>query len=152
MVDLHQGLLVKIYTSVARADQKWSGVERELARELVDHLWQQRLAGAELQRSPTAYSCDAGRLQWYSLLRPFDRIAKIRNFVPELETVVLRVANLVAKADGTVSAQEADAIRAIHDGDPSPSLPYPARRIRTHRFAGRHLLRDSDRPPVSRRC
>ena len=103
MVDLHQGLLIKIYTSVARADGKWSRVERELACELVDHLWQRRLEGAELREVARRMFGDASHLQWYSLLRPFDRIAKIRNFVPELETIVLRVANLVAKADGTVS-------------------------------------------------
>ncbi len=113
MVDLHQGLLVKIYTSVARADQKWSDVEQQLARELVDHLWQQRPAGKELNDIAQRMFRDAGRLAWYSLLRPFDRIVKIRNFVPELETVVLRVANLVAKADGCVTARETDAIRAI---------------------------------------
>ena len=113
MVDLHQGLLVKIYTSVARADQKWSEVEQQLACELVDHLWQQRLAGKELHDIAQRMFRDAGRLAWYSLLRPFDRIVKIRNFVPELETVVLRVANLVAKADGCVAVRETDAIRAI---------------------------------------
>jgi len=113
MVDLHQGLLVKIYTSVARADQKWSEVEQQLACELVDHLWQQRLAGKELNDIAQRMFRDAGRLAWYSLLRPFDRIVKIRNFVPELETVVLRVANLVAKADGCVAVRETDAIRAI---------------------------------------
>ena len=113
MVDLHQGLLIKIYTSVARADGRWSRVERELACELVDHLWQRRLEGAELREVAHRMFGDASHLQWYSLLRPFDRIAKIRNFVPELETIVLRVANLVAKADGTVSAQETNAILSI---------------------------------------
>ncbi len=115
MVDLHQGLLVKIYTSVARADSRWSSMERLLACELVDHLWQERLEGDKLQEVARRMFTDAGRLQWYSLLRPFDRIAKIRTFVPELQTIVLRVANLVAKADGTVTPEEADAIRAIQD-------------------------------------
>jgi tellurite resistance protein/adenylate kinase family enzyme len=113
MVGLHQGLLIKIYTSVARADEKWSREERELACELVDHLWQQRLEGAKLREVAHRMFSDASRLQWYSLLRPFDRIAKIRNFVSELETIVLRVANLVAKADGTVSTRETDTILSI---------------------------------------
>lgn len=113
MVNLHQGLLVKIYTSVARADRKWSNMEREMACELVDHLWQQRLEGTQLKEVAHHMFSEAGRLPWYSLLRPFDRIAKIHGLVPELETIVLRVANLVAKADGTTSTVEVDAIRSI---------------------------------------
>jgi len=115
MVDLHQGLLIKVYTSVARADGQWSQVERELACELIDHLWQQRVEGTELKEIARRLFVDSSRLHWYSLLRPFDRIAKIRSFVPELQTIVLRVANLVAKADGRVSERETDMIRSIQN-------------------------------------
>ncbi len=98
MVDLHQGLLIKIFTAVARADARLSRMERELASELVDHIWQQRLEEAQLREVIHRMFRDSAHLQWYSLLRPFDRIAKIRNFVPELQTIVMRVANLVAKS------------------------------------------------------
>jgi tellurite resistance protein len=113
MVDLHQGLLVKIYTSVAQADRRWSRMERVLACELVEHLWQRRLEGDELERVAGRLFADAANLNWYSLLRPFDRIVRIRDFVPELETIVLRVANLVAKADGTVSTEETCVLQTI---------------------------------------
>jgi tellurite resistance protein len=113
MVDLHQGLLIKIFTAVARADTRLSRMERELASELVDHIWQQRLEEAPLREVIHRMFRDAAHLQWYSLLRPFDRIAKIRNFVPELQTIVMRVANLVAKSDGTVSVQETGVLLTI---------------------------------------
>ncbi|MHB0955059.1 MAG: AAA family ATPase [Pirellulaceae bacterium] len=113
MVDLHQGLLIKVFTFVAQADARLSRMERQLACELVDHIWQQRLEETQLRDVLQRMFRDAGHLQWYSLLRPFDRIAKIRSFVPELETIVMRIANLVAKSDGTVSAQETTALLAI---------------------------------------
>ncbi|MHB8972592.1 MAG: AAA family ATPase [Pirellulaceae bacterium] len=113
MVDLQQGLLIKIFTSVAQADARLSRMERELATELVDHIWQQRLEETPLREVIERMFRDAGHLQWYSLLRPFDRIAKIRSFVPELETIVMRVANLVAKSDGTVSVQETGVLLTI---------------------------------------
>ncbi len=113
MVDLHQGLLIKIFTSVARADSRLSRMERELAAELIDHIWQQKLDEQQFKDVVQRIFRDAAHLQWYSLLRPFDRIAKIRNFVPELQTIVMRVANLVAKADGTVSAEETAMLQTI---------------------------------------
>ena len=113
MVDLHQGLLIKVFTSVARADSRLSRMERELAAELIDHIWQQKLDEQQFKEVIQRIFRDAGHLQWYSLLRPFDRIAKIRNFVPELQTIVMRIANLVAKADGTVSAEETAMLQSI---------------------------------------
>ena len=56
---------------------------------------------------------DSGSLEWYSLVRPFDRISRIRDLVPELETVVMRLANLIAKADGTINSREAAALAGI---------------------------------------
>ena len=50
MVDLHKGLLIKIYSTVASADSRWSRMERDLACELIDHVWQRRLAGEELKQ------------------------------------------------------------------------------------------------------
>ena len=88
-------------------------MERELAVELIDHIWQQKLDEPQFKEVVQRIFRDAGQLQWYSLLRPFDRIAKIRNFVPELQTIVMRVANLVAKADGTVSAEETAMLHTI---------------------------------------
>ena len=115
MVDLHKGLLVKIYATVAIADSRWSDSEQELARELVDHIWKKRLEREELQQVTRRMFEDAGNLNWYSLVKPFDQINSIRDMAADLETAVMRIANLVAKADGTVTPEETTAIRAIQD-------------------------------------
>ncbi|MFW6169245.1 MAG: AAA family ATPase [Planctomycetota bacterium] len=115
MVDLHNGLLVKIYATVAMADSRWSDREQELARELVDHIWRKRLENEELQHVARRMFQDAGSLNWYSLVRPFDQVAGIRDMAADLETAVVRIANLVAKADGTVTAEEQNALRTIQN-------------------------------------
>ena len=50
---------------------------------------------------------DVSKLPWYSLIRPFDRIVPLRDRIGALETVVMRLANLVARADGQLRDQEA---------------------------------------------
>ena len=52
-------------------------------------------------------------MRLYSLVRPFDQIAPLRNRIGELVTIVLRLANMVAKADGSVTAAEAANLRNI---------------------------------------
>jgi len=115
MVDLHKGLLIKIYAKVAAADAKVSGMEGDLARELVDHIWQRRLRGDELRQVTRRIFHDARKLKWYALVRPFDQVREIRDMAADLETAVMRIANLIAKADGTVTAKETNALRAIRD-------------------------------------
>lgn len=113
MVDLHKGVAVKIYVQVAKADRHWAPEEQELARILIDHLWQQQLDGAALREATSRLFHDAGDLKWYGLVRLFDEVPVLRERVADLETVIMRLANLVAKADGRISRDEADALRGI---------------------------------------
>lgn len=113
MVDLHKGLLMKVYCAVAGADSRWSRAEQELASDLVDHLWQMPVDGPRLKEIAMRMFRDAAQLDWYSLVRPFDRIHRIRDLVPDLETVVMRLANLIAKADGTVATREAQVVASV---------------------------------------
>ena len=55
------------------------------------------------------------KLKWYSLYRPFDRIVPLRERVGALETVVMRLANIVGRADGELHDKEAGVIRSIRD-------------------------------------
>src|SRR5215208_3603697 len=99
MSDLHKGLLIKIFVSVSQADKRWTSEEGRLAAILLEHLWHQALTGERLQEA-TQHLCSQGhRLQWYSLVRPFDQLPPLKERVGELETAVLRVANLAAKCD-----------------------------------------------------
>ena len=113
MADLHAGLLLKIYTSVAEADLRWNQPEQVFAQTVFEHVWGKSLVGDELRETVLHVSTSSAALKWYSLFRPFDRLPPLRERVAELETLVLRIANLVAKADGSVTPGETAALQSI---------------------------------------
>jgi AAA lid domain-containing protein/ATPase family protein associated with various cellular activities (AAA) len=115
MADLHCGLLLKIYTSVAEADLRWNQPEQVFAQTIFEHVWGKSLYGDELRETVLHVSTSSAGLKWYSLFRPFDRLPPLRERVPELETLVLRIANLVAKADGVVTPGETAVLESIHN-------------------------------------
>ena len=115
MDDLHRALLVKVFIAICEADRRWSSNERSLAVLLVEHLWQQRLDGDKLKQVVLEMSSKAAKLRWYSLVRPFDQLAILRNRVGELETLVMRLANLIARVDGPPAANELACVKKIQD-------------------------------------
>jgi hypothetical protein len=116
MADLAQGLVVKTFMSMAEADQRWANEELRLARILLEHVWGQSLAGDRLLVAIRHVQRESRDLKWYSLVRPFDQIAPLRERLADLEAVVIRLANLVAKCDGTINHAEAQQLRFLeHD-------------------------------------
>src|SRR6476660_2676722 len=115
MDDLHRALVLKIYVVVCEADRKWSQAERELAEVLFDHLWHRPLTAEQLRATAREAAADSQRIDWYSVVRPFDRIEPLRERVGALETIVMRLANLIGRADGVLQEAEAAAIRSIRD-------------------------------------
>jgi hypothetical protein len=113
MDDLHRALVLKVYFSVCEADRKWSDPERYLAEVLFEHLWNKRLTGDNLRTAARKAANDVSKLKWYSLIRPFDRIVPLRASIGTLETLVMRLANLIARADGQLQDKEADVIKSI---------------------------------------
>jgi hypothetical protein len=113
MGDLHKGLLIKIYVTVVEADKRWTTKERRFAAVLFAHIWKQKLTGKDLVRAAERVFNDANDLKWYSLVRPFDQIAPLRARIGQLETVVLRLANILAKVDGEIHSHERQALRRI---------------------------------------
>lgn len=113
MDDLHGALALKVYLAICEADRNWSEQERFLAEVLCHHLWSQWLKGEELSTTMRRASDESTKLKWYSLVRPFDRIAPLRERVGELETLVVRLANIIARADGKLHEKEAAAIRTV---------------------------------------
>jgi len=113
MDDLHRGLLVKTYISIAEADHKWGKAEQALARELILHVWGRLLDPPELKQAIIRLSAQATKLKWYGLIRPFSEIVPLRDRVGQLETVVIRAANLIAKADGILTESESRVLRSI---------------------------------------
>jgi SpoVK/Ycf46/Vps4 family AAA+-type ATPase len=115
MDDLHRALVIKVYFTVCQADRKWSQAERSLAELLIEHLWKRRLTGEELRTAAQQLAHDASKLKWYALVRPFDQIVPLRDRVGTLETIVMRLANLVGRHDGKLDEKEAAAIKSIQD-------------------------------------
>lgn len=115
MEDLHRALALKVYFNVCEADRRWSEAERLMAETLFQHLWSKRLTGEQLREASRKAAEDVSNLTWYSLIRPFDRIVPLRNRIGELETLVVRLANLVARADGQLRDKEAGVIKMIQD-------------------------------------
>jgi tellurite resistance protein len=115
MDDLHKALLVKVFVAICECDHRWSPGERRLAEILVFHLWSEWLEGDELNAAIEKMSAKSVALKWYALFRPFDQIAPLRNRVAELETIVVRLANLVARADGAIEPVEVARIKSVQD-------------------------------------
>ena len=80
---------------------------------LFNHIWPGEVSRERLRDAANHVFREAAKLKWYSLVRPFDQIRPLREKVGELETVVTRVANLVAKSDGEFSAAESGQLQVI---------------------------------------
>jgi len=115
MDNLHQALLMKVFVTVGQCDRAFSKNEQTLAEALIQHLWQLQLAGDDLRAVIVEMADKAMKLKWYALFRPFDEIAPLRNRVGELESLVVRLANLVARADGAMKPVESASIKSIQE-------------------------------------
>jgi hypothetical protein len=106
MDDLHRGLLVKVYTTVIRSDNRWSRMEKFVGSLLIEHLWDQRLRGSALREAAEGILAQADTLTWSTLVRPFVEFHPLHDRIAMVETVVMRAANLVAKCDGLTTPEE----------------------------------------------
>jgi hypothetical protein len=136
MEDLSRGLLIKIFLTIVRADRRFSVQERELAQLLVARLWGRRFPADEIGTVLQGLVPMADKFDWYRLLRPFEEVPALNERVGEVETIVMRFGNLVAKADGTLAPEEAIQLKGllaeihrhlrpvpIENTDTTPNLP-----------------------------
>ena len=115
MDSLHKALLVKVFITICEADRRWSQQEKFLGEVLLFHLWSQWLKDDKLQAALQNMSQNTMTLKWYALVRPFDQIAPLRNRIGELETIVTRLANMIARADGPMKPGEAAHVKTIQN-------------------------------------
>jgi hypothetical protein len=101
--------------TICEADRRWTKNEKFLGEVLLFHLWSQWLSDDSLKQALTQMSEKATVLKWYAVVRPFDQIAPLRDRIGELETIVSRLANLVARADGPIQPSEAKHVQMIQD-------------------------------------
>lgn len=113
MDDLHRGLLIKVYVTVVRADNRWSAPEKKVAAAMIEHLWDQQLRGNELREAATELFQQADLLKWEALVAPFVRYEPLADSKSHVETIVMRLANLVAKCDGQLLDEESVALHTL---------------------------------------
>jgi hypothetical protein len=104
--DLHSGVLLKTLIDIAHCDRRWTAGEKFVAREILKHVWGVRVSQDALNDSLKQVVAHTNMLKWSELLRPVVSLPNNQNELNRLRVVVLRLANLVAKADDDVSAQE----------------------------------------------
>ena len=130
MDDLHRGLLIKVYVTIVRADDRWTGPEKRVAAAMIEHLWDEKLSGQHLREAATGLFQQADALTWESLVAPFVRYKPLANSKAQVETIVMRLANLVAKCDGQTMPEEQMALHALqreldaalHPAEPTETL------------------------------
>jgi len=113
MVDLHRGLLIKLFVEVSDCERCWHPEEGELAHELLNHVW-----GTDIERDDLLHVLHNvaeldKTLKWESVLGPFVRIPALADEVAELNTCVMRIANLIVKADAHLLPAEAERLRSV---------------------------------------
>lgn len=129
MDDLHRGLLVKVYVTVVRADDRWTGPEKKVAAAMIEYLWGQQFRGPQLREAATGLFHQADQLTWESLVAPFVRYEPLADSKAQVETIVMRLANLVAKCDGQTMPEESVALHNLQR-DIDAAL-YPANALAT---------------------
>jgi hypothetical protein len=112
ILDLHRGLVLKVFVEIAQADGHVSARERELARELFDHAWRKRLTDEQVKEALIHY-VETTHLRWDSLLWPFRQLSTFRARASELFAIVQRMALAVAAANKHVHPRAVDHLHWI---------------------------------------
>ena len=113
MQDLYTGLMLKLFFSTAHVDGDMNRYEERLANVLFYQLFSKQLKGHKLRQALEELIPYTDSLDWRSLVEPFAKYKPLENEVANLETSIVRIGNMVAKADGTASQIELDTLAGI---------------------------------------
>jgi SpoVK/Ycf46/Vps4 family AAA+-type ATPase len=115
MMDLQRGLLVKVFVEIAASDRRWNEAEREAALIVLQHVWGEGVRSRDLKEVLQCATDLAESLTWNHLLDVFIRIPALSDQIAELDSLVIRIGNIIAKADGHIVPTEAEALTRIVD-------------------------------------
>lgn len=115
MNSLHEGFVMKVFATVIPQVRGRTLEQRQLGRVLLEHIWGKSVLGSELHGAVEWLIEAAGNFQWYDLARPFLELPAIRDRWGELETLAMRMANLIVAVDGDLSAPDEQRLRLIAD-------------------------------------
>jgi len=113
MHDLHSGVLLKTLIDIAHCDRRWTDGEKLVACDILKHVWGVNVTNAAVEESLQQVVAHTNMLKWSELLRPIVQLPEHAEILNRLRVVVLRLANIVSKADGDVSAQELKQLEII---------------------------------------
>ncbi|MGI9471324.1 MAG: AAA family ATPase [Rubripirellula sp.] len=113
MNDLHQGFLMKVFAAVVPGVDGRNIGQRQMGRALLEHIWGKTVMGNQLQEAVDWLIGASKDFEWRDLVRPFAEIPAIRDRWGELETLAMRMANLLASVDGNVSVAENQSLAAM---------------------------------------
>ncbi|MCC9600606.1 AAA family ATPase [Stieleria sp. JC731] len=102
MDDLHQGFLMKVFAAVVPVADAKNIEQRQMGRVLLEHLWGKSVLGSQLHEAVDWLINAANDFQWAELVRPFAELPDLRDHWGELETLAMRMANLLTSVDGNV--------------------------------------------------
>ncbi len=113
MDDLHQGFLMKVFAAIVPDVKARTLEQRQLGRVLLEHIWGKSVLGSQLHEAVDWLIDASADFQWRELVRPFAEIPAIRDRWGELETLAMRMANLLASVDGGVSVADNENLKAM---------------------------------------
>ena len=106
-------LLIKIFVEVAWSDCIWSNNEGELAKVLLERAFKTRINDRELQSTlEKLYQINSSE-SWQAVLEPFTILDELIESRPALESSLMKMANIVAKIDGNVTAETIGQLKNI---------------------------------------
>ncbi len=113
MNDLHQGFLMKVFAAVVPDTSARTLEQRQLGRVLLEHIWGKSVLGSQLHEAVGWLIGAADDFQWKELVRPFAEIPALRDRWGELETLAMRMANLLTSVDGDISVADNKNLEAM---------------------------------------
>lgn len=115
MEDLHQGFVMKVFASVVPDASAKNMEQRQLGRVLLEHIWGKSVLGSQLHEAVDWLIGAAEGFQWDDLVRPFVELPELRERWGELETLAMRMAQLLTSVDGNVSVSDNQNIQRMRE-------------------------------------
>ncbi|PHS11412.1 MAG: AAA family ATPase [Blastopirellula sp.] len=106
MLELQKGLLIKVFIEIGSSDRRWSREEIEMSTVLFEFLWGNRTSMVQAKKNIEKITLQARSLSWNDLVKPFRQISALHDNRAELENLTLRIAGLIARANGVVCLEE----------------------------------------------
>ncbi len=113
MDQLHQGLVMKVYSTAVPNLQAFAMQQRQLGRATLEHIWGTTVMGSKLQEAVQWLIDESDKFRWSELVRPFAELPPLRDKWGELETLIIRMATLITTADGDQSTSDNELLNSM---------------------------------------